>query len=148
MLPLSMLSSCRCYSFDDNFFEVDDPVFDFSYFSRSVILNTCEWIEDDDEKFPPLNDGNSCFLFIPLLPAMLTLLPLSLVRSSSKLWAKWHLSPCEQWPCSDICQKQKFSQLPTFFAVKPTLTIAIKTRLRFVNFRHHSNGRAKPCHVL
>jgi len=34
MLPFSMLSSCRCYSFDDNFFEVDVPVFDVSYFSQ------------------------------------------------------------------------------------------------------------------
>jgi len=34
MLPFSMLSSCRCYSFDDNFFEVDVPVFDFTYFSQ------------------------------------------------------------------------------------------------------------------
>jgi hypothetical protein len=34
MLPLSMLSLCRCYSFDDNFFEVDVPVVDVSYFPR------------------------------------------------------------------------------------------------------------------
>jgi len=32
MLPLSMLSLCRCYSFDVNIFEVDLPVFDVSYF--------------------------------------------------------------------------------------------------------------------
>jgi len=27
-----MLSSCRCYSFDVNFFEVDVPVVDVSYY--------------------------------------------------------------------------------------------------------------------
>jgi len=32
MLPLSMLNWCRSYSFDDNIFEVDVPVFDVSYF--------------------------------------------------------------------------------------------------------------------
>jgi hypothetical protein len=35
MLPFSMLSSCRCYSFDDNFFEVDVPIFDFTYFPHT-----------------------------------------------------------------------------------------------------------------
>ncbi len=35
MLSLSMLSLCRCYSFDVNFFEVDVPVVDVSYFSQN-----------------------------------------------------------------------------------------------------------------
>jgi len=34
MLPITMLSSCRCYSFDVNFFEVDVPVVDVSYFPQ------------------------------------------------------------------------------------------------------------------
>jgi len=38
MLPLSMLSLCRCYSFDVNIFEVDLPVFDVSYFLRENLL--------------------------------------------------------------------------------------------------------------
>ncbi len=40
MLPFSMLSSCRCYSFDDNFFEVDVPVFDFTYFSPYYFITS------------------------------------------------------------------------------------------------------------
>jgi len=42
MLPFSMLSSCRCYSFDDNFFEVDVPVFDVSYFSQEFMKLTLD----------------------------------------------------------------------------------------------------------
>jgi len=38
MLPLSMLSLCRCYSFDVNFFEVDVPVVDVSYFPHIIFL--------------------------------------------------------------------------------------------------------------
>ncbi len=34
MLPLLMLSLCQCYSFNDNFFEVDVPVVDVSYFPQ------------------------------------------------------------------------------------------------------------------
>jgi hypothetical protein len=40
MLPLSMLKSCRCYSFDDNIFEVDFPVFDVSYFLHYFWVDT------------------------------------------------------------------------------------------------------------
>jgi len=40
MLPLSMLNWCRSYSFDDNIFEVDVPVFDVSYFLLSTAFQS------------------------------------------------------------------------------------------------------------
>jgi len=45
MLPLSMLSLCRCYSFDVNIFEVDLPVFDVSYFLHVVSISHILFIE-------------------------------------------------------------------------------------------------------
>jgi len=52
MLPLSMLSSCRCYSFDVNFFKVDVPVVDVSYFSQNLDLNN--YPSSDSIIFPNL----------------------------------------------------------------------------------------------
>jgi len=37
MLPFSTLKSCRRYRFDVNFFEVDVPVVDVSYFPRKKV---------------------------------------------------------------------------------------------------------------
>ncbi len=45
MLPLSMLSLCPCYSFDVNFFEVDVPVVDVSYFPPLDLQKCCHLVK-------------------------------------------------------------------------------------------------------